>query len=70
MSAYYPGVLTIQEYSLSRSTHYPGVLTVPPTSPDLSVFFPEMGLGIQTTDADWIITEIDNHLWRKENGYL
>ena len=32
--------------------------------------FPEMDLGIQTTDADWIITEIDNHFWGAENGYL
>ena len=25
-----------------------------------------MGLGIRTTDADWIITEIDDHLWGTE----
>ena len=38
--------------------------------PDSSIFFPEMGLGIQTMDADWIIMEINNHLWGTENGYL
>ena len=28
--------------------------------------FPEMDLGIWTMDADWIITEIDNHFWGTE----
>ena len=32
--------------------------------------FPEMGLGKRITNTNWIITEIDKHLYGTENGYL